>query len=67
MKKIRLGRTELMVGASSFGALPIQRLSKPEAMKLLREAYELGMNYFDTARPRRRRHCWRISKPAWSG
>lgn len=49
MKKIRLGRTELMVGASSFGALPIQRLSKPEAMKLLREAYELGMNYFDTA------------------
>ena len=49
MKKIRLGRTELMVGASSFGALPIQRLSKPEADKLLREAYELGMNYFDTA------------------
>ena len=38
-----------MVGASSFGALPIQRLSKPEAVKLLREAYELGMNYFDTA------------------
>ena len=35
MKKIRLGRTELMVGASSFGALPIQRLSKPEAVKLL--------------------------------
>lgn len=49
MKKKRLGRTELMVGASSFGALPIQRLSKPEAVKLLREAYELGMNYFDTA------------------
>lgn len=38
-----------MVGASSFGALPIQRLSKTEAVKLLREAYELGMNYFDTA------------------
>ncbi len=49
MKKIRLGRTELMVGASSFGALPVQRLSKPEAVKLLRQAYELGMNYFDTA------------------
>ena len=49
MKKIRLGRTELMGGASSFGALPIQRLSKTEAVKLLREAYELGMNYFDTA------------------
>ena len=51
MKKIRLGRTELMVGASSFGALPIQRLSKPEAVKLLREAYELGMNYFPFLRP----------------
>lgn len=49
MKKIRLGRTELMVGASSFGALPVQRLSKSEAVKLLRQAYELGMNYFDTA------------------
>ncbi|MBQ7917057.1 MAG: aldo/keto reductase [Firmicutes bacterium] len=49
MKKIRLGRTNLMVGASSFGALPVQRLSKVEAAKLLRQAYELGMNYFDTA------------------
>lgn len=49
MKKIRLGRTELRVGASSFGALPVQRLSKSEAVKLLRQAYELGMNYFDTA------------------
>ena len=49
MKKIRLGKTELMVGASSFGALPIQRLSTEDACKLLRKAYELGMNYFDTA------------------
>ena len=49
MKKIRLGKTELMVGASSFGALPVQRLSTEDACKLLRKAYELGMNYFDTA------------------
>lgn len=49
MKKIRLGRTGLMVSASSFGALPIQRLSFEEAGRLLRKAYDNGINYFDTA------------------
>ena len=49
MKKIRLGRTELMVTASSFGALPIQRLSFADAKHLLRKAYDNGINYFDTA------------------
>ena len=49
MKKIRLGKTELMVSASSFGALPIQRLSMDEAVEILRKAYEGGINYFDTA------------------
>lgn len=49
MKKIRLGRTELLVSKTSFGALPIQRISKAEAAKLVRRAYEAGVNYFDTA------------------
>ena len=49
MEKIRLGKTGLMVSASSFGALPIQRLSKEEAARLLRMAYDNGINYFDTA------------------
>lgn len=49
MKKIRLGRTELMVTETSFGALPIQRLSTEDAVKLVRRAYESGINYFDTA------------------
>ncbi len=49
MNQIRLGKTGLMVGASSFGALPVQRLTKEEASRLLRLAYSLGMNYFDTA------------------
>lgn len=49
MDKIRLGKTGLMVSASSFGALPIQRLSKEDAVSLLRKAYDLGVNYFDTA------------------
>lgn len=49
MKQIRLGKTGLMVSASSFGALPVQRLGKEEAAKLMRQAFELGMNFFDTA------------------
>ena len=49
MEKIRLGRTNLMVTRSGFGALPIQRLSKEEAAALLYKAYENGINFFDTA------------------
>ncbi len=50
MEKIRLGRTGLMVTRSSFGALPIQRLDMEGAKKLLRAAYDAGINFFDTAR-----------------
>ena len=49
MDKIRLGRSELMVSHTAFGALPIQRISKADAAKLVRRAYENGINYFDTA------------------
>ena len=35
---------------NAFGALPIQRISKEEAMKLLRKAYDNGVTFFDTAR-----------------
>ena len=47
MKKVRLGRTELMVTKTSFGALPIQRVSFDAAAELLRTAYEAGINFFD--------------------
>ena len=49
MNTIRLGRSELMVTKTAFGALPIQRISTQEAVKLVRRAYEGGINYFDTA------------------
>ncbi|MDD3920031.1 MAG: aldo/keto reductase [Eubacteriales bacterium] len=49
MDKIRLGRTELMATACSFGALPIQRIPAADAAKLLRRAYDSGINFFDTA------------------
>ncbi|MCI1996621.1 MAG: aldo/keto reductase [Clostridium luticellarii] len=50
MDKIRLGKTNLMVTRSGFGALPIQRVSFEEAKKILRKAYDSGINFFDTAR-----------------
>ena len=49
MKKIRLGKTELMVSKTSFGALPIQRISTEDAAKLVRRAFDAGINYIDTA------------------
>ena len=50
MEKMRLGRTNLFVGRSGFGALPIQRASMDEAVRLLHKAFEGGINFFDTAR-----------------
>jgi len=50
MEKIRLGRTGLMVSRSAFGALPIQRVGMEAAGRILRRAYEGGINFFDTAR-----------------
>ena len=50
MEMVHLGRTGLMVSKNGFGALPVQRGEKDAACKLLRRAYESGINYFDTAR-----------------
>ena len=50
MEYLRLGKTELIVTKNGFGALPVQRVDKDGAVKLLRRAYEGGINYFDTAR-----------------
>lgn len=49
MKKIKLGRTGLMVTKPAMGCLPVQRCEKDYAVRLLRAAYEGGINYFDTA------------------
>ena len=50
MSQVRLGRTEITSEKNGFGALPIQRVSKAEAVKLLRKAYEGGITFFDTSR-----------------
>lgn len=50
MDYVRLGRTELKVSKNGFGALPVQRVDFETASRLLRKAYDNGINYFDTAR-----------------
>jgi aryl-alcohol dehydrogenase-like predicted oxidoreductase len=50
MDQIKLGRTNLMVSRSGFGALPIQRISFEETKAILRKSYDNGINFFDTAR-----------------
>lgn len=50
MEKIILGKTGLVVNKNGFGALPIQRISKGDAVYLLQKAFDHGINYFDTAR-----------------
>ena len=50
MEFIRLGKTELVVNKNGFGALPVQRVAQEDACRLLRKAFDGGINYFDTAR-----------------
>lgn len=50
MQKVILGKTGIEVSKNGFGALPIQRISKKDAVYLLQKAFYNGINYFDTAR-----------------
>ena len=50
MKTVVLGKTGLTVNKNGFGALPVQRVGKNEAVYLLQKAFYHGVNYFDTAR-----------------
>lgn len=50
MVTVTLGSTGITVNKNGFGALPVQRVTVPTAVKLLRKAYDAGMRYFDTAR-----------------
>ena len=49
MKKIILGKTGLKVTKSSMGCLPVKRCDEESAVKLLRNAFMGGINFFDTA------------------
>ncbi len=50
MKNITLGSTGITVPQNAFGALPVQRVSKEDAVYLLNKARDGGMKFFDTAR-----------------
>ncbi len=50
MRDVTLGSTGITVPQNGFGALPVQRRSVEDAVRILRRAYEGGMRYFDTAR-----------------
>ena len=50
MKNVKLGTTGIVTPKNAFGALPVQRVEMPEAVKLLRMAYAEGFTFFDTAR-----------------
>ena len=50
MRTVTLGKTGITVNKNGFGALPVQRISEEDAVKLLRRAYESGINFYDTAR-----------------
>ena len=47
---VRLGRTGIVGNKNGFGALPMQRVSMEDAVKLVRRAFEGGITFFDTAR-----------------
>ena len=50
MQKRKLGRTGLQVSIVGFGGTWISQISMDEAVKVVRRAFELGINYFDTAK-----------------
>lgn len=50
MQTVTLGKTGITVNKNGFGALPIQRIGKEEAVRLVRKAYDAGITFFDTAR-----------------
>jgi len=45
-----LGRTKLRVSALGFGGIPIQTISRKQAVAIVRRALDLGINFIDTAR-----------------
>jgi uncharacterized protein len=49
MDKVRFGKTGLMVSKVAFGGIPIMRVSKADAVHIVREAIGLGINFIDTA------------------
>ena len=50
LNRRKLGKTGLSVTEMGFGGIPIQRVSEKTAIEVVNRCYELGINYYDTAR-----------------
>lgn len=50
MDMVTLGSTGITVNKNGFGALPVQRVGREDAVILIRKAYQGGIRFFDTAR-----------------
>ena len=50
MQKRRLGRTNLQAAIVGFGGTWISEIPHEEAITVVRRAFDLGINYFDTAK-----------------
>ena len=44
----KLGSTGMMVSRVGFGGIPIMRVPEKDAVRVLRRAFEMGVNYVDT-------------------
>ena len=49
MRYLKFGRTGLNISELGFGGIPIIRLNKDTAIKVIRRAYERGITFYDTA------------------
>ena len=49
VEKKRLGKTNLMVSPVAMGGIPIMRLEKDKAAKVVEKVLDLGINFIDTA------------------
>jgi uncharacterized protein len=50
MKKVRLGRTGLVVTKMGWGGIPIQRVGEQEGVAVIRAVVDMGVDLLDTAR-----------------
>lgn len=49
MRKVRLGKSDLWVSQVGMGGIPIMRPTRKDAVRLVREVLDLGINLIDTA------------------
>lgn len=55
MRKIRFGKTELMVSELAFEGIPIQRHPREQAVEEIRKVLDMGVNFINTGSTARRR------------